>query len=77
MHFLLKPFYHLVEPLTLVVAGLAVLTVLLFRRRQRGLAWFSASLWLALVITTCTALGDWLLTGIESEWADMPSRWPA
>lgn len=75
MHFLLKPLYHALEPLTLVVAGLAVLTFLLFRRRQRDLAFFSLGLWVVLVITTCTALGDWLLTRIEWEWADMPSRW--
>ncbi|MDB6138476.1 MAG: putative conserved rane protein [Verrucomicrobiaceae bacterium] len=75
MHSLLKPFYHLLEPLTLVVLGLAVLTVLLLRRRLRGLAGFSGGLWLVLALTTCTALGDWLLSGIEREWADMPSRW--
>ncbi|MDB6074049.1 MAG: putative conserved rane protein [Verrucomicrobiaceae bacterium] len=75
MHVLLKPVYHLLEPLTLVVLGMTVLTVMLFRRKQRGLAFFSGGLWLVMVLTTCTAIGDWLLSGIEREWADMPSRW--
>ena len=75
MHFLLKPFYHLIEPLTLVTAGLLVLTLLLFKKQQKRLAWFGASVWLLLFLTTCTALGDFLLASIEKEWSDMPSKW--
>ena len=75
MHLLLKPFYHLLEPLTLVLLGMVVLTAMLFRRKQRDLACFSAGLWLVLALITSTALGDWLLSRIEREWADMPSRW--
>ncbi len=75
MHFLLKPLYHLLDPLTLVVLGLAVLTVLLFRQKQTRLAVFSGCLWFILFLATCTALGDVLLSSIEREWADMPSRW--
>ncbi len=75
MHFLLKPLFHLLEPLSLVVLGLAVLTVLLIRRRQRGLAIFSGLIWLTLVLTTCTALSDRMLASIEREWATVPSQW--
>lgn len=77
MHFLLKPLFHLMEPLTLILLGLTVLTLLLVRRRQRGLAIFSSVLWLMLVISACTAVGDRLLAGIEREWAAVHTQWDA
>ncbi len=75
MHSLLKPLLHLLEPLSLLLFGLVILTGLLWWRRQRGLAWFSTVLVLLFAVVSCTAISDRLLAGIEREWAATPKLW--
>lgn len=59
----------LMEPVGLIWLALIVLTVVLFRRKQRGPGWVAGSLVAAITLCGSTDFPGWLLRGLEQPWA--------
>ncbi|MBL9130953.1 MAG: YdcF family protein, partial [Verrucomicrobiaceae bacterium] len=64
----MKSLLDFIEPHGLVFTSLFVLSVLLWRARQRRFALVTGVLWLFVALLLCTPFSSWLLSTLERPW---------
>ena len=67
--FILRQTVALMQPVGLLWLALIVLSIALFRKKQRRLAWFTAALVIAITVCGSTDFSGWLLRRLEKPWA--------
>lgn len=69
--YLLRQLLLLLQPIGLVWAGLILLAVIFWRRRQRGLAMVSSAMALLLTLIGGTDISFWMLWQLEKPWTSV------
>lgn len=69
MDFLLRQMLALMEPVGLLWLALIVVSVSLFRKKQRRLAWFTTALVFVMTLLGSTDFPGWVLRTLERPWA--------